>query len=529
MELAALIKGLSEGEAYAPRADRVVVHQTHISVVFLAGQHAYKVKKPLRLDFLDYSTLALRRECCELEIRLNRRLAPHVYLDVVPITRQGTGLRMEGKGEVVEWAVKMQRLPEQARLSALLQEGDVAVELIAELGRRIAEFHARAERTEQAASLASFENVAQLARANFDDTETQVGSTVSARVFRRLRLLTENCLERLRPQIEARVARGMPRDTHGDLRPDHVYLFPDRPPPGDIVVVDAIEFNARLRAADPVADMAFLVMGLTAQDRRDLAERFCTAYFSTAGDHEGERLLPFFVAYRAMVRGKVKGMEACEAEVPPDDQARARAQARLSWLLALGELDEPGNRPCLVLVAGLPGTGKTTLARGLAERAGFEVIRSDEVRKALAAEAGAHDSADEFEQGIYSPEWTERTYRTCLERAAASLFEGQRVLLDATFRSESWRRSFLELAVACGVPARLLHCRADPRLVRSRIATRRHDLSDANWQVHLEASRRWEPLGAGTECKCDPIAAGQQPSEMIEQAIDVLRAHRLSS
>ena len=173
----------------------------------------------------------------------------------------------------------------------------------------------------------------------------------------------------------------MPRDTHGDLHLDHVYLFPDRAPPADLVIIDCIEFNERFRFADPVADMAFLVMDLAFHGRRDLARAFADAYFRASGDEEGRALLPFYTAYRAAVRGKVEGMELAEREVPEAERAAALVRARAHWLLALGELEEPGRRPCLVLVGGLPGTGKSTLARGLAEQAGFTVIRSDLVRR----------------------------------------------------------------------------------------------------------------------------------------------------
>jgi uncharacterized protein len=340
MELEPMIGALSNPSAYEQKTDRVEVRQTHISVVFLVGPLAYKIKKPLRLSFLDYSTLERRRHFCDEEVRLNRRLAPQVYRGVVPITQDGPQLRMEGSGEVVEWAVKMERLPEEATLRAILDRGEVGPGEIEGLGRRIANFHARAERNERITELSRFENVARLVWANITESAGYVGSLLSTRDLDRLSLLTERALTDLRPWIEDRVRRGIPCDTHGDLRLDHVYLFPDRAPPGDVVIVDGIEFNETFRAGDPVADMAFLVMELIVHDRRDLAGLFRDAYVAASGDRQVERLLPFYVAYRAAVRGKVEAMKAAEPEIAESDRASSRVLARAHWLVALGALEE---------------------------------------------------------------------------------------------------------------------------------------------------------------------------------------------
>jgi uncharacterized protein len=529
MKLSRLIEALTEPQAYEPRPDRVVVHQTHVSVVFLAGSFAYKVKKPLNLKFVDYSILAKRRHYCEEEVRLNRRLAHGVYQGVVPVSRNGAQLRMEGTGAVVEWAVKMQRLPEEAMLRVILERGEVGAGLIEELGRRIAGFHARADRSDRIAEFGRFDHVARLARENFTQAQAQVGSIISPAVFHRLRSLTEVFLAELKPCIEERVARGVPCDGHGDLRLDHVYLFPDRLPPADVPIVDCVEFNEAFRAADPVADMAFLVMELIEHDRRDLARLFRNAYFSASGDLQGQRLLPFYVAYRAAVRGKVEGMKACETEIPEHERTLARTVAQMHWMLGLGELEEPGRRPCLLLIGGLPGTGKSTLARKVARQAGFSVIRSDQVRKELAGTAGSNRTAAEFETGVYMLAWTDRTYQACHDKAQAILSGGGRVLVDASFREESKRRSFLEMAARHGIPGIMLVCQADPHRVQARLDSRRDDVSDAGWSIYLKASRRWEPLGTCTQRKSTTIDTNQAPETAVFHALRTLREHHVVS
>jgi uncharacterized protein len=524
MDLTRLIAALSEPSAYAEGVDAVEVHQTHISAVFLAGPLAYKIKKPVALGFIDYSTLERRRHFCEEEVRLNRRLAPDVYLDVVPVTMEGESVRMEGTGEAIEWAVKMRRLPESATLRARMARGEVTAAAMEELARRIARFHDAADTGPEVAACCRFEAIAANARENLDQSAFQVGETLSRSTLDRLRDRTEGALQRLRDTIEARAARGIPRDTHGDIRLEHAYWFPDRPPPGDWVVVDCIEFDARYRHADPIADIAFLAMELELEGRRDLAGAFVQEYLRAAGDAEGEVVLPFYRAYRAAVRGKVEGMKLAEPEIPASARSAARVRARALWLHVLSELEEPGRRPCLVLLAGLPGTGKSTLARALAEHCGFTVIRSDEVRKELAGRGGESARPAAFGTDLYSPEWDERTYDECLRRAEEVVFQAGRALIDASFRDESRRRPFLNAARRWGVVGRMLILRADPEIVRRRLDGRRDDASDAGWTIYQEAARRWEEPRAPTRAAAAEIDAGDSPARTLEQALGALRA-----
>jgi uncharacterized protein len=485
MQLLSIIRALSSPAAYPFPVTAVEVHQTHISAVFLAGPFAFKIKKPVAFGFLDFSTIEKRRHFCEEEVRLNRRLAPSVYLGVVPIgLREDGTLMLEAAGEPIEWAVKMRRLPAESTLEQRLLRGQVNLADLHNLARRLAAFHAHADRSAEIARFGAFATVAGNARENFEQARPEVGVTVHEQVFARLSALVEATLERLHSQIDARAARGAPCDTHGDLHLDHVYFFPDRPPPVDIAVIDCIEFNDRFRFADPIADAAFLAMDLKHHGRGDLAAHFAGAYLRAAGDEDGRPLLPYYKAYRAMVRAKVDGFQLRETEIDPDKQAAAARRARALWLLALGELEAPANRPCLLLFSGLPGAGKSTQARQTAAESDFTTIRSDVVRKELAAQGSAPD--------LYTPAWTERTYQECRQRAEQALFAGRRVIVDATFREDKWRSSFRELAAAYDVPIAWFHCVVPASLARQRLEQRRGDVSDADWRVYQLLAEHWE-------------------------------------
>ena len=525
MNVPTLIESLSPPGAYPHPVDAVEVHQTHISVVFLAGPFAYKIKKPVNLGFVDFSTLEKRRHFCDEEVRLNRRLAPHVYLGVVPITMAEEHPRFDGAGPAIEWAVKMKRLPSDATLEHHLERGDVTSEHLRALAARLANFHRHAESNERISSFGRFDVVAANARENFAQTATHVGRTVSAAVYERVRELNETHLTTLYDLIDARASRGVPRDTHGDLHLDHVYLFPEDPP-NDLVIVDCIEFADRFRFADPVADMAFLAMDLTFHGRRDLARIFADAYFEAVGDAEGRRLFAFYMAYRALVRGKVEGIELDEPEVADAERLQAQERARAHWLLALGELETPANRPALVLMAGLPGSGKSTLAHSLAQSANFSVLRSDVIRKELAGVSASVAPAD-FETGIYGDAWTERTYAELHQRAEQRLWQGERVMIDANFRDDQRRQPFFDAARRWGVPVLFIHCKAAPEVTRARLQARKHDASDADLRIYECLRQTWQPVTAEWQRRAFPLDASGSLAENEQQLQSILRQEGL--
>jgi aminoglycoside phosphotransferase family enzyme/predicted kinase len=524
MGLQELIDHLSRPEAYDHPADEVVVIHTHISVVFLAGDFVYKVKKPVDFGFLDFTTLERREHFCRQEVLLNRRLAPDVYLGVCPIVETGPGLRVHldasaPSGNPVEWAVRMTRLDDERRMSNWIADGSLRPFHVAVVARRIAQFHAGAERGPEVSRWGSLEVVAGNARENLEQSESHIGEILTTELHDRLSSALEREIQRFGPLIEERSMSGIPCDTHGDLHLDHVYLYDDREPPGDVVIVDCIEFNERFRFADPVADAAFLDMDLRYHARDDLAREFTMAYFDASGDTEGRELIGFYSAYRAAVRAKVLGMRALEPEVPAADREAATYEALSHWTMALRLLEPPAARPCLVLVGGLPGTGKSTLSGLLGEAAGFRVVSSDPTRKALAGLAPDASAAAAYGQGLYTAEWNERTYAALREEAGTALRRGERILVDASFRRDGRRRDFMELARELRLPVVFLLLEAPESRVRDRLETRPRGASDADQSTYEALAARWEATSPDTEPSTRTVHTGQTPAWSLEQAL----------
>lgn len=485
----AVLRFLSTPDAYPHPADPVTHDETHISHLFFAGDFVYKVKKPVDLGFLDFTTLAKRRAASEAEVQLNRRIAPDVYLGVEEIREGPNGLAFGGAGAVVEVAVKLRRLPAAWRLADAVDRGTASLETMRRLGRLVADFHRRAETSPEIARFGSREVIEANWRENFEQTEPFVGRTIGREAWTGIRGEIERALRAQASVFDVRVAADRIRDCHGDLLPEDIFVDPET---GAIHVLDCIEFNERFRFSDTVADVAFVSMDLRNRGHDDYAEAFLEAYFEASDDVRHPMLLAFYECYRAYVRGKVRSFLADQAGEQTEAGRRAADAARRYFELA-GELARR-IRPRLVLVAGLMGSGKTTLATNLGRLAKAEVVQTDRVRKRLAGLESGDARWEKYGEGIYAPTWTARTYEAMLDAARRALADGRSVILDGSWSKAKWRAKARALARSQEALFVLVECAAPERVLRRRLSARRPGARPTDGRLEL-----LEPQRAGYE------------------------------
>ncbi|MGD0948755.1 MAG: AAA family ATPase [Candidatus Binatia bacterium] len=486
------IQAMLRPEMYPYRPATVDFVQTHISYVFLAGDEVYKVKKPVHFSFVDFSTLERRRHFCHEEVRLNRRLAPHVYIGVVAICRAGVTYRLgsEGDDAAVEYAVRMRRLPADRTLDQLLDRGEVTLAMIDQLARRLADFHRRADAGPHVTANGDVAAIAAVLEDNFAGMRPFHGVTIAAAEDDAIQEFSRDFLRRQGPLFRRRQAEHRIRDCHGDLHSEHICFD------GEPVIFDCIEFNPKFRYCDTASEIAFLAMDLDYHGRAELARHLVSFYAAHADDPELPGLVPFYQCHRAYVRGKVDSLKSAEEEVEPAERERARASAQRHFALAYRYTWAYG--PCLVMIAGLSGTGKSAVAGVLAARTGFVHINSDVVRKRLAGLAAESRVIAAYESGLYSPEYSRRTYAAMLAEAAELLGAGRGVVFDATFQRRTDRDTVRALAHKHAVPSLLVECHCREDEVRRRLEARqgRGGASDADWNVYLEQRRRYEAIGS---------------------------------
>jgi uncharacterized protein len=466
------------------------VVETHISYVLLDGTFAFKIKKAVHLEFLDFTTLAARRFYCGEELRLNQRLAPSLYLDVVPVTGTVDAPVLGGDGPAIEYAVKMRQFDQEGLLSRVIARGELEPGRVDEIAAVVAAFHGAAARAGADAPFGRPAAVISPARQNFIPMLESADPADRSRL-EELQAWTEAEFARLTPAFERRNRDGFVRECHGDLHLGNIALVDGRP-----TLFDCIEFSPAMRWIDVMSDVGFLVMDLRDHGRPGLAARLLSAYLEATGDYGGLTVLRFYAVYRALVRAKIACLRLAQTT---DHDARERLVAEYRTYLALAAAEtSPGHRG-IVITHGVTGSGKSTRALDIVESAGAIRIRSDVERKRLAGlDAGARTESA-VGGGVYSPEASRQTYTRLAALAADIVEAGYPAVVDAAFL-ERWQRDLLrDAAAGLHVPFAIADCAAPELVLRARVRQRLeggHDPSEATIAVLEHQLRTADPLAA---------------------------------
>ncbi|MDH4285040.1 MAG: AAA family ATPase [Gallionellaceae bacterium] len=467
-----LAAALLDCRRYPHAAKTVRLIETHISWVFLAGRYAYKIKKSLDLGFLNFTSLEARQFYCNEEIRLNRRLAPRIYLDVIPIGGSPEEPVL-GAQPAIEYAVRMKRFPTTRLMDRLLMSSKVMPSHVDHLAAAVAHFHNGLPPAEASSGLGSLTAIHGAAQQNFEQLQRFLKQPADIQAADELRHATEKAYATCEKGFMMRRMQGCVRECHGDLHLGNIVLIGDEPIP-----FDGIEFNPDLRWIDVMSDIAFTVMDLLYRQRPDFASRLLNAYLEITGDYGGVAVLNFYIAYRAAVRAKVSAIRSAQAGLSRREITEALAVCRSYLVLAQDTLVR--KRSVLIITHGLPGSGKSTFALAAVERLQAIRIRSDVERKRLFGLAALANSRSRAGGGIYGADATRRTYTRLLELARELLQAGFPVIVDAAFLKQEERELFRELARDLGVPFVIASIEASPASLRARILARHHEKKDAS-------------------------------------------------
>ncbi|NQE33947.1 AAA family ATPase [Microcoleus asticus] len=479
--------------------------QTHASFVLLTGDYTYKIKKPVNFGFFDYSTLEKRQHFCTQELLMNRRTAPEIYLEVLPIIKIGNFFQLGSNlpaitpaEVVVEYALKMREFPQDSLLLSLLEHGLLTEQLMADLGREVAKFHSM---TISNSYIRTFGEVSQIRKAidnNYLISQKYIGGPQTQVQFQETKDYTDEFFEKNQELFNRRIANNKIRECHGDLHLRNIALWQDK-----ILLFDCIEFNEDFRFVDVMYDVAFTVMDLESRGRRDFGNAFLNTYIEQTGDWEGLQLLPLYLSRQAYVRAKVTSLMLDDAAISTAQKAEISQTAAHYYKLAW-QYTQP-RRGKLTLMSGLSGSGKSTAARYLARRTGAIHIRSDAVRKHL----GGISLNERGGQDLYSDEMTAQTYGRLLELGIILADRGWDVILDAKFDRQNLRTYAINQAQSRGLPLQIIYCTAPIEVLRERLQQRRGDIADATAELLTSQQAAFEPFTELEQLSVNIVDTGQ--------------------
>lgn len=474
-----LFKAMSNPDFYPHQVRHISQKDTHISKVFLTGDLVYKIKKPVDLGFLDFTTLAKRRHYCEREVALNRRLSDDVYLGVVFIVASDDHFYLGESVSPVECAVRMRQLPDSSSLASLLRQGSVTEEQVKELAVMLSDFYLHQERVATEQAIASWENIKYACEENFRQMQWAVGKALDRERYHAIQSATHSFLTHRKPLFDNRSESGKIYDGHGDLRCGHIYYTGEN----SIQIIDCLEFNRRLRLIDTAADLAFLAMDLDFMGASALGSVLIDTYARTTSDSQVYALLPFYKCYRAMVRCKVNCIKLKSDDTSKMEKVVLTRKAERYLSLAHSYVDR-FDRPTIWVLCGLPASGKSSIARLLSQTLLTATLRSDVIRKKIFGISRGERAETGFGQGIYSPAAHLRTYEKLFAMARETLSCKQSIILDATFSNPQERARIIRLAGEQHCHVVFIECTAPDPVLKERLLRRENKPSVSDARLH---------------------------------------------
>ena len=484
------VNALLDPAIYPHPCDPIKIIETHISRVILTGPFAYKIKKPVQLNFIDCSTLEKRRFFCSEELRLNRRLAPELYIDLVAIYGNSQQPSFIPRGDPFEFAVKMHQFSQTQLLSRLIQQDKLNSTHVDQMITKVAVFHQSIAVTDESSTLGSPAQVSQQTQDNFPFVETAIKDPARLALLHQLQQWSRQQFQQLEPILVQRQAQGFVRECHGDMHLGNMLLQEN-----EVLVFDGIDFNERLRWTDVAAEVAFLAMDLEVRGKAEFSHRFINGYLEVTGDYQLLELLPFYLVYRAMVRAKVAAIRLAQNGLSVNEKAQLENECR-QYLSLANQYSNQG-KPQLIITHGLSGSGKSHGSQFLLEQSGAIRIRSDVERKRLHGLRALETSSDHPQLDMYSIEANTKTYQRLLELAEQVITAGYSVIIDAAFLRLAERQTFQQLATQLGVPFAICWFKADVETLKQRIVERnrsQQDASEADVSVLLKQLEFIEPL-----------------------------------
>lgn len=486
-QLPGYISSLLKPDAYVHAVEKIRLIETHISWVILTGPFAYKIKKPVNLGFLDFSTLKKRHFYCNEELRLNSKLAPGIYLDVVPVTGSKEKAIFSGPDPIIDYAIKMIQFPQERQLDNMLIAGLLKARHIDALANMVASFHQQTDIANDDDRYGEPEKVYKPVKENFILLRQLMDDEQTLGKLCELEKWSETTFNELTPIFAWRKRDGFIRECHGDLHLHNLALIKEIP-----VAFDCIEFDPELRWIDPISDIAFLIMDLQERQKADFSYKFLNAYLEKTGDYSACQILRFYLVYRAMVRAKVEAIRASQMVINSLSQQQANMAFQNYLSLAKSYLHTV--EPMLIITCGMSASGKSTLTQPLVEKLAAIRLRSDVERKRLFNLAAKNDSSVAFKAGIYSSEATQQTYHRLAELAERVLNANYSVIIDATCLQYDQRKLFRQVARRKKVPFIILQLTAGADTLRQRINTRKKAVSDADQSILEQQLLNWKPL-----------------------------------